>query len=56
MGTTPSEKQPAAEDFRMLPEPVPLEDTVTTQETREAPSPTMGRDADTEWLLKYGAG
>lgn len=39
-------------DFTTLPGPVRLEDTVTSQETREAPSPTMGRDADTEWLLR----
>lgn len=41
-----------AVDFTTLPEPVRLEDTVTTQDSREAPSPTMGRDADTEWLLR----
>lgn len=56
MGNTPSEEQPGVQDFRTLPEPVRLEDTVATQDTREAPDPTMGRDADTEWLLKYGAG
>ncbi len=39
-------------DFTTLSQPVRLEETVTTQETREAPSPTMGRDADTEWLLR----
>lgn len=56
MGKTPSEEQHEAPNFRRLPEPVRLEDTVTTQDTREAPDPTLGRDADTEWLLRYGAG
>ena len=41
---------------RSLPEPVRLEDTVTSQDVVEAPDPTMGRDAETEWLLRYGAG
>ena len=45
-----------AGDFRELPEPVRLEDTTTTQESREAPSPTMARDAETEWLLRNAAG
>lgn len=56
MVTTPPEEPHGARDFRRLPEPVALEDTVTTQDAREAPDPTLGRDADTEWLLKYGAG
>lgn len=51
----------AAEDarpdhHRHLPEPVRLEDTITSRDVVEAPDPTMGRDAETEWLLKYGAG
>ncbi|GAA2723296.1 heme biosynthesis protein HemY [Cellulomonas aerilata] len=56
MGKTPFEEQREAQDFRELPDPVRLEDTVSTQATNDAPDPTMGRDADTEWLLKYGAG
>ena len=43
-------------DHRHLPEPVRLEDTITSQDVVEAADPTMGRDADTEWLLTYGAG
>lgn len=43
-------------DHRSLPEPVRLEDTITSQDVVEAPDPTMGRDAETEWLLKFGAG
>ncbi|RPF27790.1 heme biosynthesis protein HemY [Georgenia muralis] len=56
MGEAPYEEQHGAKDFREMPDPVRLEDTVTTQATSDAPDPTMGRDADTEWLLKYGAG
>lgn len=43
-------------DHRTLPEPVRLEDTITSQDVVDAPEPTMGRDAETEWLLRYGAG
>jgi hypothetical protein len=43
--------RPAA-DYRTLPEPIPLADTITTQETRDAPDPTMGRDTETEFLLR----
>ncbi len=56
MGRTPPDGQHEARDFRRLPEPTRLEDMVTTQESREAPDPTMGRDADTEWLLRNAAG
>ncbi len=44
------------DDHRHLPEPVRLEDTITSQDVTDAPDSTMGRDAETEWLLKYGAG
>ena len=53
---TPSKYQPEGKDFRKLPEPIPFEDMGTTQETRDAPDPTLGRDADNEWLLRNGAG
>lgn len=56
MGNPRSDEQHEVHDFRKLPEPVRIEDTVTAQDAREAPDPTMGRDADTEWLLRYGAG
>lgn len=47
---------PDAVDYRELPEPIPLEDTIATQEIREAPDPTMGRDSETEFLLRHAAG
>jgi len=56
MGKVEAKVHRDAGDFRELPEPVRLEDTTTTQESCEAPSPTMGRDAETEWLLRNAAG
>lgn len=45
-----------ADGYRRLPEPIRLEDTITSQDVVEAPDPRMGRDTETEWLLKFGAG
>lgn len=45
-----------ADDHRHLPEPVRLEDTITSQDVDEAPDPRMGRDTETEWLLRNAAG
>ena len=45
-----------AADYRELPEPIRLEQTITSQEACDAPDPTMGRDAETEWLLHNAAG
>jgi hypothetical protein len=56
MGKTPSKDQSEGQDFRRLPEPLRFEDMSTTQVAREAPDPTLGRDADNEWLLRNGAG
>lgn len=39
--------------FRVLPEPVRLEDTVPLRETVPAPDPTMGRDTEKEFMLRY---
>jgi hypothetical protein len=39
--------------FRRLPEPIKLEDTVTSQEAEPAPDPEGGRDTDVEFLLRY---
>ena len=45
-----------ATDYRVLPEPIHLDETVTSQEASAAPDPTGGRDADTEWLLRNAGG
>ncbi|NAZ82620.1 heme biosynthesis protein HemY [Kineococcus sp. R8] len=38
--------------FRRLPEPVRVEDTVESHDPLPAPDPTMGRDTETEFLLR----
>jgi hypothetical protein len=47
---------PSAMDYRDLPEPIALEDMITTQVIREAPDPTMGRDTETEFVLRHAGG
>lgn len=49
--TTPGS---AAARFAVLPEPVRLEDTVTTRETEPAPDPEMGIDPNHEWMIRHG--
>jgi hypothetical protein len=44
-------KGPAA--YRHLPEPVRLEDTVATTDTRPVPDPHAGRDTETAFMLRY---
>lgn len=38
--------------FSVLPEHIDLGDTIATQDADAPPDPTMGRDADLEWLLR----
>ncbi|MBF0689565.1 MAG: heme biosynthesis protein HemY [Cellulomonas sp.] len=48
--------EPPAEpgtDFRRLPEPIALEDTVATQDVRDAPDPDGGRDPNHEWMIRH---
>jgi hypothetical protein len=52
---TPKVPRDAAE-YRELPEPIRLDETTTSQEASDAPDPSAGRDADTEWLLRNSAG
>ena len=42
-------------DFRHLPEPIALEDTIAEKDVRDAPDPDFGRDPNHEWMLRYGA-
>jgi len=42
-------------DFRHLPEPVRLEDTVAELDARPVPDPDNGLDPDSLFLLRYGA-
>lgn len=39
-------------DFRHLPEPIRLDQMIATQEVDPAPDPRMGRDTDTEFMLR----
>ncbi len=47
-----SEQDPR-EGFRHLPEPVRLEDTITSQDTEPAPDPDGGRNPERDFLLRY---
>ena len=42
-------------DFRHLPEPVRLEDTVVEVDTRPVPDPDGGIQPETLFLIRYGA-
>jgi hypothetical protein len=46
------EAQRPAVDYTVLPERIALEDTISTQASTDAPDPTMGRDPDTEFMLR----
>jgi hypothetical protein len=48
--------QPDPDRFKHLPEPIRLQDTVTSQETSPVPDPEGGRNTDTDFILRYGAG
>ena len=52
---TPDPRTPdASPDFRHLPEPVKLEETVAAQDVRPVPDPDGGRDPNHEWMLRHG--
>jgi hypothetical protein len=52
----PPAGQPAdVRDFRHLPEPVDLDDTIATHETDPPPDPEGGRDTERDFMLRYGA-
>lgn len=44
---------PPFDRFRRLPERVRPEDLIATQEAEPAPDPTMGRDPDRDFMLRY---
>lgn len=46
----------AAGDFKHLPPPVKLEDTIATHNPDAPADPTFGRDPETEFVLRHGAG
>ncbi len=44
------------ERFTQLPKPPEPDELVEMSDTSPAPDPNGGRDPDTEWLIRYGAG
>ena len=48
----PAEPRP---DYRRLPEPIDLDETIATHETDPPPDPAGGRDPDRDFMLRYGA-
>lgn len=50
--SAPDRPSPAA-DFRTLPEPIALEDTIAEKDVRFAPDPDFGRDPNHEWMLRH---
>ena len=46
------QKDPTAH-YKVLPEPVRLDDTVVAVEIQPASDPTMGRDTETEFMLRH---
>jgi hypothetical protein len=53
----PAVEQPAEarRDYRRLPEPVDLDETIATHETDPPPDPEGGRDPERDFMLRYGA-
>jgi hypothetical protein len=47
---------PDPERFKKLPEPVRLEDTVESKDTRTARDPEAGHDTDRDFMIKYSGG
>lgn len=54
MGVDTEQPDPVAQ-YRALPEPIHLVDTVAEVETVPARDPRMDRDTETEYMLRYGA-
>ncbi|GAB3262115.1 hypothetical protein [Arthrobacter pigmenti] len=42
--------------YRKLPERIRVEDMVAAKETRPVPDPKMGRDTETDFLLRHAGG
>lgn len=51
--TEPQAQQVQQSRFAKLPEPVRLDDTVTSQDVQSPPDPEGGRDTDRDFLLRY---
>jgi hypothetical protein len=51
MGATADDER-GPQEFAALPDPIRPEDTVAMKDTTVAPDPTMGRDTETEFMLR----
>ena len=50
---TPAGRAQASERYRRLPEPIRLEDTITTKDADPLPDPDAGRNPDRDFMLRY---
>lgn len=52
-----SKKHPPLErphpDYSVMPEHIPLEDTITSQPAEPPPDPYGGRDTETEFMIRH---
>lgn len=49
----PSVERPAPRPFAVLPEPVRLEETTTSQDVGAVQDPEAGRDTENEFMLRH---
>jgi hypothetical protein len=50
---SPDAAEASARDYRHLPAPVRVEDTLATTDAEPVPDPEAGRDTDRDFLLRY---
>jgi hypothetical protein len=50
--TTDQDEPASSARFKRLPERIPVEDTIATQETEPPSDPTMGRDTERDFMLR----
>ncbi|HEY3632575.1 MAG TPA: hypothetical protein VGL21_16850 [Jatrophihabitantaceae bacterium] len=55
-GQPDAEPDTGSERFKHLPEPIRLEDTVESKDTRVARDPEDGRNTDTDFMIRYSGG
>ncbi len=53
---TDADEGKPAEPYRRLPGRIRVEDMITTQDVGPVPDPTMGRDAERDFMLRNAGG
>ena len=48
----PVKAPPTGDRYRKLPEPVDLEDTISTKDADPVPDPDLGRDPERDFMLR----